>query len=43
MLSGTKVWLTKEDRILLRMDLVFGTLDGSIFELTSLDITEVGS
>ena len=43
MLSGTKVWLTKEDRILLRMDLVFGNLEGSVFELTSLDITEVGS
>ena len=42
MVSGTKVWLTKEDRILLRMDLVFGAAYGSIFELVSLDVTEVG-
>ena len=43
MVSGTKVWLTKEDRILLRMDLVFGAAYGSIFETVSLDIAEVGS
>ena len=43
MLSGTRVWLTREDRILLRMDLVFGASKGSIFELASLDITEARS
>lgn len=43
MLSGTKVWLTRKDRILLRMDLYFGAVYGSVFELVSLDITEVGS
>ncbi len=43
MLSGTKVWLTKEDRLLLRMALSFGTVDGSVFETVSLDITEIGS
>ena len=43
MVSGTKLWLTKVDRILLRMDLVFGAAYGSIFETVSLDITEPGS
>lgn len=43
MLSGTKVWLTKEDRALLRMDLVFGTVAGSIFETVSMTITKPGS
>ena len=43
MLSGTQVWLTKEDRVLLRMALSFGTVAGSVFETVSLDITEIGS
>lgn len=43
MISGTKLWLTREDRILLRMDLVFGAAYGSIFETVSLDVTEPGS
>lgn len=41
MISGTEVLLTKVDRALLRMDLKFGDVDGSIFETVSLDIVEV--
>lgn len=41
MISGTEILLTKEDRALLRMDLKFGDVDGSIFETVSLDIVEV--
>ena len=40
MLSGTEVWLTKEDRALVRMDLKFGY--ESTWELTSLEIIEPG-
>ena len=42
MLSGTEVLLTKEDRALLRMNLKFGDVTGSIFETVSLDIVEIG-
>lgn len=42
MISGTEVLLTKEDRAMLRMDLKFGDVDGSIFETVSLEIVEVG-
>jgi hypothetical protein len=38
MISGTEVWLTKEDRAMLKMDLKFGNVDGSIFETVSFDI-----
>ncbi len=43
MLSGTEVWLTKEDRAMLKMDLKFGDVTGSIFETVTLDIVEIGS
>lgn len=43
MLSGTEVLLTKEDRALLKMDLKFGDVTGSIFETVTLDIVEIGS
>lgn len=36
MVSGIKLWLTKEDRILLRMDLYFGAVYGSVFESTKV-------
>ena len=42
MLSGTEVLLTKEDRAMLKMDLKFGEVTGSIFETVSLDIIEIG-
>jgi len=42
MISGTEVWLTKEDRAMLKMDLKFGDVDGSIFETVSLDISMPG-
>ncbi len=42
MISGTEVWLTKEDRAMLKMDLKFGDVDGSIFETVSLDIATPG-
>lgn len=41
MISGTEVLLTKEDRAMLRMDLKFGDVDGSIFETVKLEIVEV--
>lgn len=43
LLSGTKLWLTKEDRVLLRMDLEHGIFAGSIFETTNLEIIGIGS
>ena len=43
MISGTEVWLTKEDRAMLKMDLKFGDVTGSIFETVTLDILEIGS
>lgn len=42
MISGTEVLLTKEDRAMLRMNLKFGDVTGSIFETVSLDIVEIG-
>lgn len=41
MISGTEILLTKEDRAMLRMDLKFGDVDGSVFETVSLEILEV--
>lgn len=43
MISGTEVWLTKEDRAMLKMVLKFGDVTGSVFETVSLDIVEIGS
>lgn len=41
MISGTEVVLTKVDRAMLRMDLKFGDVDGSVFETVSLEIVDV--
>ena len=42
MLSGTEVWVTKEDRVMLRMDLKFGEVTGSRFDLVDYSATTVG-
>jgi hypothetical protein len=43
MLSGTEAWLTKEDRMVVRMDLKFGNISGSRYDLIEYDIIEFGS
>lgn len=40
MSSGTEVWLTKEDRVVVRMDVKFGNISGSRFDLTDFEVTE---
>ena len=43
MISGTEVLLTKEDRALLKMELKFGDVSGSVFETVELEIIEIDS
>lgn len=40
MASGTEVWLTKEDRVVVRMDVKFGNISGTRYRLTEFEAFE---
>lgn len=39
MMTGTEIWLTKEDRVVVRMDPKFGNIAATRYELTEYEVT----
>jgi hypothetical protein len=42
MMTGTEIWLTKEDRVVVRMDPKFGNIAGTRYELTEYEVIGFG-